>query len=197
MCRATTQLSVLLGLILLLTGCSRHRYDLPERALAGSDSLRSTDAPYEEHPDYYVLVWSELNVSGRQEPDCPYEALGEVEVLASEVSRLDTWQQDKALATPRTNAAVDPRIERDTEEPTYREERPLTFPRRPESRLLDAMRKKAQALGGDAVIDIVLYHAGGAGGVEVAVQNLDLNEKPPIEKIQGAVIRFTKIDCHH
>lgn len=194
---AVLPLSVLLVLILALSSCSRHRYDLPERALAGPDSLRSANAPYEEHPDYYVLAWSQLNVSGRQEPDCPYEVLGEVEVLASEVSRLDTWQEDKALATPRTDASVDPRIQRDTREPTYREERPLTYPKRPESRLLDAMRKKAQALGGDAIIDIVLYHTGGTGGAEVAIQNLDLNEKPPIEKIKGAVIRFTEIDCHH
>jgi hypothetical protein len=189
--------SILLGLLLVLAGCSHHHHELTQRVLEDIDAPPSASAPYEEHPDYYVLAWSQLNVSGRQQPECPYEVLGEVEVQASEVSRLDTWQEDKTLATPRTDAAVDPRIQRDTQEPTYREERPLSYPRRPESRLLDALRKKAQALGGDAIIDIVLYHAGGTGGMEVAVQNLDLNKKPPIEKVKGAVIRFTEIDCHH
>jgi hypothetical protein len=194
---AAILLSVLLGLTGVLTGCSRHKYELPERALEDPDLLQADVTTSEERPDYYVLAWSPLNVSGRQVPDCPYEVLGEVEVLASEVSRLDTWQEDKALATPRTDASVDPRVQRDTDQPTYREERPLTYPKRPESRLLDVLRKKAQALGGDAIIEIVLYHAADTGGMEVTVQNLDLNENPAVERITGAVIRFTQMDCHH
>ena len=189
--------SILCGIVLLaaLAGCSRHRYELPARALEDPELMGGAPAAPIVEPDYYALVWSPLNVAGRRAPSCPYEVLEEIEVRAASLSRGETWAEDRELATPRTDATLDPQRQREAEQPGWREERSPVVPRRPESKLLDALRRKAQALGGDAIVEIVLHRAPAGDGVALTVQNVELDDAATYDRATGKVIRFTREDC--
>jgi hypothetical protein len=189
--------TILCGIALLaaLGGCSRHRYELPARALEDPELMNDLPAAPIEEADYYALAWSPLNVAGRRVPSCPYEVVEEIEVRASSLTRGETWAEDRELATPRTDATLDPLRRREREQPGWREELAPVVPRRPESRLLDALRRKARALGGDAIVEIVLYRAPDGGGVALTLQNVELDGAAVYDRVTGKVIRFTREDC--
>jgi hypothetical protein len=181
---------------LVLSGCAKHKYPLPQGAYRDASGKVALAETGEQYPDFYVLAWSELNVSGHRQPSCPFEVIGPIQVRSSSVDGSETWEQDKTYAS--RQPSLEERIpleEARRDDPQFQTDE-LAFPRREQSKLLAVMRQKAQALGADAVVDIVLHPAAG-GGLGVNLQGKEIGSSPAIEKITGRAIRFTDPDCRH
>lgn len=186
--------------VALLSACSRHKYTLPPRAYTNSEGGQVTVLPREEVPDYYVLAWSSLNISGRRAPTCPYTVLKEIEARATSLNKGEAWEEDKQLAAPteRTTLTVaDPLHRDDLDRPDWYQDGELSVPKRMESKLLGLLRQKARGLGGDAIIDIVIHRPVDSSSLGVSLQNVEVAGSDEIERISGTVVKFSQDDCRH
>lgn len=177
---------------LLTEGCSKHKYDTPHSAYAELDPGYEVGPDGELKPDYYVLAYSQFNVSGRRQPTCPFEVIDSVQARSSDLG--DTWEEDKAHVTGAPRPTGSPSLDDIHQTDPGPQGQDFYVPARLESKLLALLREKAQRLDADAVVNIAIYLQDDSGA-SFNVQHQEIGGKPFIEKITGEAIRFADPDC--
>jgi len=181
-----------LGGVLLTGGCTKQKYSKTQSVYAELEPGYEVGPDGELKPDYYVLAYSQFNVSGRRQPTCPFEVLESVQARSADLG--DTWQEDRAHVTGDPGPAGSPSFDDIHQTDPGPQGQDFYVPARLESKLLALLREKAQRLDADAVVNIAIYLQDDSGA-SFNIQNQELGGKAFIEKITGQAVRFTDPDC--